>query len=127
MSFVSRDGRRFASTQQLRKYEASQDELGKAPGGTNWDAALRDHGNVRKIIIEREGNGRHRVTSTHADGFTATSVHPEAFRAHEVAKTLLGLDEPPPAIKTQVRARQTETGPKEEKRQEAELGAIDKE
>lgn len=130
MSYVAKDGRRFGHPVQGRKYDESlerdksETERGKqdvesAPGGEMWEADLNAHGMVTKITIENEGPGRWRHTALHADGIESTSVHPEAYRAHQVAGHYMAL-EPPPAIATHSRARSFPVGPKEKERLDRE-------
>lgn len=90
-------------------------ESQKAPGGPSHKDSLDQHGFVKDVRIVREGNGRHRVTAIHQDGTKYTSVQPEAYRAHEIARELLGI-EPPPAVATHSRARSHPQGPKEDER-----------
>lgn len=121
MSYVAKDGRHFTHGQQGRKYdnylaEQGRDAAENAPGGDFADAAMKEHGNVRRVVIEREGNGRHRVTVEHFDGHESTQVHPEAHLAHQVAAHFLGVDNPPPAVQTHSRSRAYPIGPKEHER-----------
>lgn len=123
MSATASDGKMFPSVSQARLYDEANGHLTRksladiedAPGGPAHQDAIKHHGIAQKITIERVGNGRTRVESTHQDGFKHTSVHPETFRAHDIARELLGI-EPPPALQTHSRARSQPTGPKEEER-----------
>ena len=63
-----------------------------------------------------DGPGRWRLTTKHADGQESTSVHPQVWRAHEVAGKYLNPDGPPGALETHQRARSHPTGPKEDER-----------
>lgn len=119
--FKAKDGKEFGHPEQARLYDKSLDTKENAPGGPSHLHDLREHGPVKKITIERTGNGRHEVRAVHQDGFRSQSVHPEAFRAHEIARELLGI-EPPPAIQTHSRARSQPTGPKEDERIRQEDG-----
>lgn len=118
---MSRDGRRFAHPMQARARDRWLEQEDKAPGGPAHEEAARLHGPASRVVIETEGAGRHRVTSTHPDGFTHTSVHPERFRAFETGSSLAGV-EAPPAVATHGRARAHPTGPKEDERQRHEDG-----
>lgn len=115
MAYTAKDGKQFTHPMQGQVHDRWLRDSEKAPGGPTHKDALLQHGPVKKIVIEREGMGRHRVTATHQDGETHTSVHPEAYRAHEITRELLGI-EPPPAIQTHSRARAQPQGPKEEDR-----------
>lgn len=123
MIYTAKDGKRFNNNIQGRKYDESLGalhrnslaDLAGARGGLAHQDAVTQHGLARKVTIEREGNGRHRVTAVMADGHKHTDVHPEAFRAHDIARELLGI-EAPPAIQTHGRARSQPTGPKEDER-----------
>lgn len=115
MAYTARDGHKFPTAIQHAKYERWLDEQDKAPGGPAHEEAFNKHGMARKVVIEREGNGRTRITSFHNDGHRFTQVHPETYRAHDMARELLGI-EPPPAVQTHGRARAHPTGPKEEER-----------
>ncbi len=118
---TARDGKTFSHPMQAAKYERWLDEKDRAPGGTAHDEAARLHGPAKRVTIEREGLGRHVVTSEHVDGFKHQSVHPEAFRAHQVGAALLGI-EAPAAVQTHSRARAHPTGPKESDRLASEDG-----
>lgn len=120
MIYKARDGKEFHDTIRGRKYDAwlakeSELDTKEAPGGPTHKADLEEHGFVKKITISREGNGRHRVEAVHQDGFHHNSVHPEAYRAHDIARDLLGI-EPPPALGTHSRSRTQPRGPKEDER-----------
>lgn len=132
MAYTAKDGHTFPSSIQLRKYEEAEgnlwrpsltdsmarkgaEEVSDAPGGPSQEEAVRQHGLAKKVTITREGNGRHRIEAQMADGSSYTSVHPEAYRAHDIAKDLLGI-EAPPAFQTAGRARSQPIGPKEEER-----------
>lgn len=123
MSVKASDGKRFATVSQARRYEesignlqrTSLSDLAKARGGPSHQDDLNQHGFVKKLSIERDGNGRHKVTAVHNDGFKHQSVHPEAYRAHDIARELLGI-EPPPALATHSRSRAQPRGPKEDER-----------
>lgn len=128
MSYKARDGRIFPSVVQGRAYDRSLAERGgddveAAPGGPQHEHDLKTHGIAKSIKIEYDGPGRWRHTSEHADGYKSTSVHPEAYRAHEVAKNYLGI-EPPPAVQTHARSRAHPVGPKESERLDAEDGRV---
>lgn len=124
--YVAKDGRKFGSTLQGRKHDRfllenpthvpttmkSQQDLKEAPGGTSWENDLKMHGPVKKIVLERTQLGRQELKATHADGYEHQSVHPEAFRAHQIMGQLLGI-EAPPAIQTHQRAKAHPIGPKE--------------
>lgn len=113
MAYIAKDGKRFPTTMQGRKYDDWLVQKDKAPGGTSQQQALKDNGPVRSITMTREGMGRHRLSVEHFNGTKSTEVHPEAFRAHQVMAAYLGIDTPPPAIQTHQRARSQPTGPKE--------------
>lgn len=120
MAYKAKDGRSFTHPMQGQAYDRSLAEEGQqqtkdAPGGPQHEEAVRAHGLAKKVIIERDGNGRTRLTATHADGFKHTSVHPEAYRAHDLGRELLGI-EAPPALQTHSRARSQPRGPKEDER-----------
>lgn len=120
MAYIAKDGRHFTHSMQGRAYDKSlaeegQDKIKDAPGGPQHEEAVRAHGLAKKVIIERDGNGRTRLTATHADGFKHTSVHPEAYRAHDLGRELLGI-EAPPGLQTHSRARSQPRGPKEDER-----------
>jgi hypothetical protein len=123
MAYIAKDGRHFTHPLQGRTYDKSlaeegHDQTKDAPGGPQHEEAVRAHGLASKIIIERGesvGNGRTRLTAIHADGFKHTSVHPEAYRAHDLGRELLGI-EAPPALQTHSRARSQPRGPKEDER-----------
>lgn len=120
MSYKAKDGRHFTHPMQGRVYDQSlaaqgKENAGRAPGGAQHEDAIRQHGLASKVVIERVGNGRTRLTATHADGFKHTSVHPETYRAHDLGRELLGI-EAPPALQTHSRARSQPRGPKEDER-----------
>jgi hypothetical protein len=120
MGYIATDGRHFTHPLQGRNYdrslaEESEKQTKDAPGGPQHEEAVRQHGLAKKVVIERDGNGRTRLTATHADGFKHTSVHPEAYRAHDLGRELLGI-EAPPALQTHSRARSQPRGPKEDER-----------
>lgn len=119
MSFAASDGKEFSHPMQREKYEKWLGEKAKAPGGLQHEQDSRLHGPATEVTIRREGLGRHVVTAKHVDGYTHQSVHPEAYRAHEVASSLLGI-EPPPAVGTLGRSRAHPTGPKEKERVDRE-------
>lgn len=132
MAWTSKDGHRFPSRSQQRLYEESEgnlwrpslrdtataqksaDDVANAPRGGH-QGVTRAHGLAHKTTVEQDGNGRWRVTSWHRDGFSHTSVHPEYYRAKDVANELHG-SEPPPGLATMGRARSQPTGPKEDER-----------
>lgn len=116
MSYVARDGKEFGHPMQGRKYDQWLQQKEKAPGGPQHEHDIRAHGPVREVTIKREGLGRHVLTAKHADGYVHQSVHPEAFRAHQIQAQMLGIDEPPPAVQTHARSRAHPIGPKEEDR-----------
>lgn len=123
MAYKAKDGRTFTHPMQGQAYDRGLAEEGhdltkEAPGGPQHEDAIRHHGLANKIIIERGpevGNGRTRLTAIHADGHKHTSVHPEAYRAHDLGRELLGI-EAPPALQTHSRARSQPRGPKEDER-----------
>lgn len=127
------DGHLFATMGQMRRYEES---LGKLHRNSLADLArakedshkghVNEHGIATEVTIKREGNGRTRITSKHEDGFKHNSVHPETYRAHDVARDLLGI-EPPPAVQTLGRSRAHPTGPKEDERVRREDGREEEE
>ncbi len=123
-TFTASDGKTFHHAQQHQKYQNWLDEKEKAPSGNVHKQAILDHGNVRGINISVEGAGRHRVTLKHADGATSTSVHPQSYRALEVAKEFY-VPPPPDAIETHARSRVHPTGPKEADRVRREDGRVD--
>lgn len=121
MAFKASDGHQFPSRQRAEKYQSSLGQKGKedfenAPGGTSWEHDRRMHGPVTEIHQTYDGPGRWKVVAKHGDGYTHESVHPEAFRAHQIQATLLGIDVPPPGIQTQMRAKAHPVGPKENER-----------
>lgn len=113
------DGHEFYDPRRARLYERSlmedksRRDIENAPGGPAHAAAIKEHGPVREVKYAAEGSGRHRLTFTHADGKTSTSVHPEAYRAHSIMASALGIDNPPAAINTHQRAKNAAIGPKE--------------
>ena len=115
------DGHEFYHPAQLRIYEQhlksqeAKQRLIDAPGGAAHEAAIKEHGPVREVHYVSEGMGRHRLTFTHQDGRESTSVHPQAYRAHSIMASALGIDNPPAAIETHQRSRNQPIGPKEEK------------
>lgn len=120
MAYKAKDGRHFTHPMQGQAYDRGladegQEQTKEAPGGPQHEDAIRQHGLANKVVIERDGNGRTRLTATHADGFKHTSVHPEAYRAHDLGRELLGI-EAPPALQTHSRARSQPRGPKEDER-----------
>ncbi len=123
MKYTAKDGKTFPNAIQGRKYDESigglkrdsLSDLAKARGGPSHSDDLAQHGFVKKVSIIREGNGRHKVEAVHQDGFKHQSVHPEAYRAHDIARELLGI-EPPPALGTHSKARTQPRGPKEDER-----------
>ena len=124
---TARDGKHFPTELQKQKYEASlppeeksladrgQDDFENAPGGEEWEQGAK-HGLVMEHSYKVLGNGQHQISVKHADGYKWTQTHPEAFRAFETLSKAHGLDVPPPAIKTHMRARSQPTGPKEDER-----------
>jgi hypothetical protein len=74
------------------------------------------HGIVVKHSYEIEGNGRHKISVEHADGYKWSAVHPEAYRAFDTLKHAHGFDPEPPAIKTHMRARAHPVSEKESDR-----------
>lgn len=92
----------------------SGQDFASAPSSDPQGAA-REHGLAKHVTITREGMGRHRVEAELGDGSMHTSVHPEAYRAVDIAKDLLGI-EAPPAFQTSGRARSQPVGPKESDR-----------
>lgn len=128
MSYKAKDGKRFPTVTQGLKWDRSlaergSDDVANAPGGTSWEHDLKTHGIARETRIIREGNGRHVLVAIHADGYRHQSVHPEAYRAHEIESRMLGI-EAPPAIQTHARARSQPVGPKEEERIAKEDGRL---
>lgn|SRR5487761_2481048 len=126
MNYIAKDGKRFPDSIRGRRYDnwlaekdstpqKSQEDVKNAPGGPGHLQALKEHGLPREVRIINEGGGRHRVISIHQDGYRYESVHPEAFRAFQVAKELKGIEEPP-ALQTHARSRSQPTGPKEKER-----------
>jgi hypothetical protein len=113
------DGHEFYHPAQLRIYEEhlksqeSKQRLIDAPGGAAHEAAIKEHGPVREVHYTSEGMGRHRLTFTHQDGGKSTSVHPQAYRAHSIMASALGIDNPPAAVETHQRSRNMSIGPKE--------------
>ena len=121
MSYKASDGREFGNPAQARLYEKSladrgADDVANAPGGEQYEADVKAHGTVHEAHIKAEGNGRWRLTTTHADGAKSTSVHPQWFRAHELAGKYFDPDGKPAALETHQRARAHPAGPKEEER-----------
>lgn len=114
------DGKEFYDPRRAHLYEKSiqgeksRNDLANAPGGPAHAQAIREHGPVREVHYVVEGSGRHRLTFTHSDGRQSTSVHPQAFRAHSIMASALGIDNPPAAVETHQRARDHSIGPKEE-------------
>ncbi len=124
-TLTASDGKVFHHAQQHQKYQAWLDEKDRAPGGPAWEDDKRHHGFVTEFKITREGNGRHRVDARFNDGYTHTSVHPQAFIAHEIGKTLLGLEnDKPPAVETHSKARVHPVGPREDTRLRKDAGEI---
>lgn len=113
------DGKEFFDPRRVHIYERSlmaeksKQDLISAPGGVQHEAAIKEHGPVREAHYKVEGGGRHRLTFTHADGGTSTSVHPQAYRAHSVMAQALGIDNPPAAVETHQRSKQYPIGHKE--------------
>ena len=134
MSYTAADGKRFASSIAGRRYDESNGVLVRksladiedAPGGASHQDSMAHHGLARKVVIEREGNGRTRIEWEHADGTKGQMVHPETFRAHEMGRELLGI-EAPPAVQTHGRSRSQPQGPKENERIKKEDGRVDEE
>ena len=121
MLYRAHNGKTFHHAMQGRRYdrslaERSQEDVAHAPGGPNHEHNIKLHGPVKQFSYSMEGMGRHRVVLRHADGFKSTSVHPEAFRAYQVAGQALGLDQPPPAVHAHQRAHSQPIGPKEDER-----------
>ena len=108
------DPRRAHIYEKSLKAEQSKKDLISAPGGAAHEAAINEHGPVREAHYTVEGGGRHRLTFTHADGQTSTSVHPQAYRAHSIMGQALGVDNPPAAVETHQRSRDYPIGKKEE-------------
>ena len=124
MSFKASDGKTFQHAGQYRKYQDWLDVESKAPSGRNHEQGVRDHGLPKRVIIDNEGSGRHRVTMIHADGEKSTSVHPEAYRAMDIARETY-VPPPPEAIQTHARSRAHPVGDKEIKRIREEDGEKD--
>lgn len=127
MDYRAKDGKRFSNSIQGRRYDESlapaashatqgRADFDKAPGGNQHEHFAKIHGPARRITIEAEGNGRHRVTVVHSDGERSTSVHPEGFRAFQVGQAAYGISDAPPAVQTHQRARAQPIGPKEDER-----------
>lgn len=119
MAHKASDGKMFPSLTQVSKYEASLSDKGKeettdAPSDS-MHQMVRQHGLAMKTTTTREGNGRTRLTVVHQDGFKHDSVHPETYRAVNLASEMLGV-EAPPAVQTLGKSRSHPTGPKEEDR-----------
>lgn len=137
MLYKARDGRKFGNVIQGRKYDRSLDEqrvqtqvdrgredIENAPGGPQHEHDLREHGIALESTVKYDGPGRWKHVAVHSDGYKAESVHPEAYRAHEVQAKYLAI-EPPPAIQTHSKARSYPTGPKEAERIAKEDGRDD--
>jgi hypothetical protein len=135
MSWKAKDGKSFPSSIQQRKYDRYLDEqrvqtqvdrgkqdIENAPGGERHEADLREHGVTSEAHIVSEGNGRWRLTTKHADGYESTSVHPQWFRAHELAGKYFDPDGKPGALETHQRARSHPVGKKEDERLASEDG-----
>ena len=112
MSHTASDGKVFQHAGQYRKYQDWLDVEAKAPTGRAHEQGVKDHGLPKRVIIDNEGNGRHRVTMIHVDGEKTTSVHPEAYRAMDVARETY-VPPPPEAIQTHARSRVHPVGEKE--------------
>lgn len=125
-TYTASDGKEFHHAQQHQKYQNWLDQEAQAPSGAQHAQGVKEHGNVRHISIDVEGSGRHRVTMKHADGTETTSVHPQAYRALEVAKEHY-VPPAPAAIETHSRARAHPTGPKEQERIKREDGQVEEE
>ncbi len=122
-TYTAKDGKQFHHAQQHRKYEEWLEQKDRAPGGPSWEDDKRHHGFVTEFKITREGNGRHRVDATFNDGYKHTSVHPQAYIAHDIGKSLLGLEnDKPPAVETHSKARVHPIGVKEETRLRRDAG-----
>jgi len=121
MSFTATDGKVFQHAEQHQKYQAWLDTEAKAPSGRIHEQGVKDHGLPVEVRVKNEGGGRHRVTMVHADGKESTSVHPEAFRAFDVARETY-VPPPPPAIDTHARSRVHPVGEKEIQRIRREDG-----
>ena len=122
-SYIATDGRKFMHHQLGRRYDDALAARGEqhaqnAPGGPFAQAAFKEHGHAQKVIIEREGLGRHRITVEHVDGAKSTHVAPDAFRAQQMAGELLQV-EPMPSGAVHARSRQFPVGEREEKAQRA--------
>jgi hypothetical protein len=120
MRYRTKDGKVLPTVQQGRKYDRSltdkaKERLQNAPTGDPHAQALFDHGPPTKVTVFREGPGRHRVIAIHPDGHKEESVHPEAYRAFQMAQAAAGV-EAPPAIQTHARARSHPIGEKESDR-----------
>jgi len=107
------DPRRAHIYEKSLKAEQSKKDLISAPGGAAHEAAIKEHGPIRKAVLDMSEPGRHRLTFTHMNGKESTSVHPQAYRAHSIMGQALGVDNPPAAIETHQRSRQYPIGPKE--------------
>lgn len=138
MSYRAKNGKIFATVVQGRKFDRSLDEqrtqthadrgrqdAEDAPGGQQHLADIKQHGVVSEAHIVSEGNGRWRLTTKHADGQESTSVHPQWFRAHELAGRYFDPDGKPPALETHQRSRNAPVGPKEDARVAKEDGRDD--
>lgn len=138
--FTARDGKKFMHGQQGRKYDESlgvndlpkvktndptrpepgnnneEAEAQGAPGGEPWESDFRQHGQAHRTIITHDSTGHH-VEAHHKDGHVHHSTHLDAFKAHEAARTLSGVnDDMGPQDTPQSRARNFEVGPKEDER-----------
>lgn len=127
--YRAKNGKMFSSVVQGRKFDRYLDEqraqthadrgrqdAENAPGGEQHLHDVRQHGIVREAHIVNEGAGRWRLTSKHADGTETTSVHPQVWRAHEIAGRYLNPEGPPPALETNQRSRNAAVGEKESAR-----------
>lgn len=116
-SYIAADGRQFMHHQLGRAYDnylaqRGADAAQNAPGGPFSAAAIKQHGHIRSVTIDREGLGRHRITAQHVDGNKTTQVVPDAFRAHSLAGELLQI-EPMPSAAVHQRSRQLPAGERE--------------
>lgn len=91
--FTARDGKQFSNSIAMRRYEGWLDSK-EAPGGPAHVQSVKEHGAPRKITIEREPHGRHRITAEHPDGFKSTVVHGSNEAAHSVLADLLDVNPP---------------------------------
>jgi len=104
-----------AAREERGLQDQGRSDVDNAPNEDIAFAGAR-HGIVVEHHYKVVGNGQHEVYLKFADGFEHTSRHPEQFRAHQIATRAMGLDDPPPAIRTHNRARAHPVGPKEDER-----------